>query len=127
MKATVAILFTTLFFSGCLTDSGESLPEPTPISVNLIKSAAVSGLSVSFVVNCFLPQPCWTIVRTDQGVVGADVKFTVIGRRTTNGPCLDVQVSVDTETKIRVPSTGTYTFHFWQYGGTTIDTTLAIP
>ena len=127
MKIAVVPFLIMLLFIGCLTDSGETLPDLTLLAANSIKSVTVSGRSVAFKVGCTLPQPCYTVVRTDHAIDGTDVSLTILGRRTTDDPCLEVLVNIDTEASIIVPSAGSYTFRFWRYDEKTIDTTLSIP
>lgn len=113
--------------SGCLSDSGENLPPPKAVSASLIKGASIEGRTITFTLVCTIPEPCWRFVRFENLASGQTITTTVLAQRTTNDGCLQVLSSIETPVTISVPSSGAYTFRFWQYGGKTLDTTLTIP
>ena len=126
MKIKLYLLSTMFIISACLSDSGEKLPEPKPVSTEEIKRVVISDYSVLVLVNCAVPEPCWTYVRTDQSINGSEINLTVIARRTTNDPCIQVMSSIDPEMQLTMPTAGSYTLKFWRHDGTTIDTTIVI-
>ena len=115
-----------ILFYGCVTDSGDKLPEPKAVSVNNIKAANVVGRSASFTVVCTVPEPCWRFVRSEITSSGNIVTATMIAQRTTKDPCLQVLVNIDAPATVTVASAGTYVFKFWRNDGSTVDTTLTI-
>jgi len=114
-------------FAGCLTDSGEKLPDPIPVSAYLIKSANVSVRSISLVVACGTPNPCWCFTRTEHSRSANTYTVKVFAKLTTNDPCIQIVGSIDAPFNVTVEGPGSYTFRFWRYDGTTVDTTLVIP
>jgi len=127
MKACRYISFVVFFgIAGCMTDSGESLPDPIPVSAYLIESAQISARTVTLEVVCSVPEPCWAFARTEQARSGNSYFVTVYARRTTNDPCLQVLSSINASFSTTVEAPGSYTFAFWRYDGTTLDTVLTI-
>ncbi len=124
---TNTILLLTFFSIGCLTDQGAKLPDSVAVPVDSIKSISITGKTVSAVVWCTVPTPCWGFVRTDQTVSGNNVHLKIFARNTTNDPCIQVLGSIEAPVRVTVPSAGSYTFRFWRYNNTTLDTTIAIP
>ena len=115
-----------VLFSGCLTDSGLELSEPKPVSAAAIRSANPTGRVISIVVNCVVPQPCWGFTRTNYNKSRNSYAVTVYASRITNDPCADVLSSIDAPFSVTVGAAGSYSFRFWQYGGTTLDTTIVV-
>ena len=120
------LLALAILVSGCLTDSGEKLPDPKPVSATAIQSAGISGMAISIVVRCVVPEPCWAFTRTDYSKSSNTFAVTVFARRTTNDPCLQVLSSIDAPFNVTVDALGSYSFQFWRYDGTTLDTTLIV-
>ncbi len=124
MKTAVFLTLISLTLGGCITDTGEQLPEPWPVSVDSIKGLTIRRQVAYFVVCCTIPEPCWVFVRSDYSISGRSIAVTIYARRRNNDPCIQVLSSLDAPATIVVPSSGTYTFRFWRYGGQTLDTTL---
>jgi len=125
--ANVLITVTALLcFIGCVTDSGEKLPDPVWVSVTSIKSATIVGKTVQFTVVCWVPEPCWRYARSNVKFFGQFVAIGVYVQRTTSEQCAQVLTSIDVPVNITVPSAGTYTFQFTRLE-TTADTTMTIP
>lgn len=127
MKHICAFLAIASLMSACLTDVGEELGDPKAVTAYSFKTAIVSGRDISFVVTCEVPTPCWAFNRIDSARSGNTFTVTVFARRTTSGPCLTVLSSIDAPFDVTVESAGSYTFEFWRYDGTVLDTTLVVP
>jgi hypothetical protein len=122
MKMIIILLAMPLSLISCITDAGV---ETSPISAYKIKNIAISSRSLSFVVNCELPNPCWAFVRTEVTTSGNEVFFKVFARSTSSA-CIDVLSSLDAPASVTLQSSGTYTFRFWQYNDKTLDSTLVV-
>jgi hypothetical protein len=116
-----------LIFSRCTSSTDNTNTFSSPLSANLIRSVTAANHKVSFVVSCTIPEPCWEYLRTDQDINSFDVYVTIVGKRITTDPCLEVLSSLDTKPTIIVPKAGAYTFHFWSTNETSIDTTIVVP
>ncbi len=125
MKKAAFLTLISLSFGGCITDMGEQLSDPKPVSADSISSIALQGRTVSFIVSCTVGDPCWRFVRSDYSISGRSVAVTVYARRI-SATCPAVVVSIKAPATIVVPFSGSYTFRFWRYGGRTLDTTLTI-
>jgi hypothetical protein len=122
MKPAVLILIA--FSLGCITEKTD-LPT-NRLSVEDIKSVAVSGRSVTFELTCTVPEAnCWKYLRTDHAHDGAEHAVTIQGQRITNDPCLQILGLLDVSVTITIDSPGVHTFKFWGYEGTK-DTTVAV-
>jgi len=113
-----------LILGGCITDMGEQLPNVGPTSVDSIKSISMEGRTVSFIVSCPVPTLCYVFARSDYSISGQSVAVTVYVRSRDDYPCPQVIWSMEAPATVVVPSSGSYTFRFWRYGGQTLDTTL---
>ncbi len=120
------LLMLVILAGGCLTDSGEKLSSVKAVSAASIQSVAVSGRVVSVVARCVVPEPCWAFANTEYSRTNDTFAVTVFAGRTTSGPCVEVLSSVDATFKITVDAAGSYTFQFWRYDGTTLDTTVVV-
>jgi len=103
---------------------GEQLPDPMPASMDSIKSISIQGRTVSFIVSCPVPTLCFVFVGSDYSISGQSVAVTVYVRSRDDYPCPQVIWSMEAPATVVVPSSGSYTFQFWRYGGQTLDTTL---
>jgi len=128
MKPTILVLLALSIVVGC-SDLGDQLPGSfvSPIAANRIVQVDVTGRSLSFLVNCTMPEPCWVFQRIDQTLSGTVASIRVYGRRTTTEACAQVIWWLDARCNVSVPSAGTYTFTFWRGGTSTVDTTLSVP
>ncbi len=124
MKKPASLLLILLIFGGCITDTGEILPDVSRASVDSIKSIGVEGRTVSFTVASTVPTPCYIFVRSEYSISGQSIPVTVFVRPRNNDPCFQVLWSLDAPVAIVVPHSGSYTFKFWRWGGQTLDTTL---
>jgi len=127
VRMTLIILSTFLSFIGCLTDSSEKLLEPKAVSATIIKGAIFEGRTITFSVVCEIPEPCWRFAGFSTSTSGQSITTVIFAQRMTNDPCLQVLSSIEAPVTSVVPSSGVYTFRFWQYNGETLDTTLTIP
>jgi hypothetical protein len=130
MKIIIILLTVPLSLISCSTDTRvealtDASVEATLISAYKINNTAISGRSVSFVVNCVIPDPCWAFVRTEVTTLGKDVFFKVYARSTSSA-CTEVYYSLDAPASVTLQSSGTYIFHFWQYNDKTLDTTIVV-
>jgi len=105
MKSIPVVLLSVLLY-GCLTDSGDKLPEPRAVSTILIKNVTIVGRTVSFTVVCSIPEPCWQFVRSEPSATGQSVTIKMFARRTTTDPCLQVLSSLDAPATITLSSAG---------------------
>jgi hypothetical protein len=112
-----------LILGGCVTDMGEQLRDPEPVSADSISSIAIHARTASFIISCSVGDPCWRFVRSDYSISGRTIAVTIYARRI-NAICPAVVVSIKAPATIVVPSSGSYTFRFWRGGGQTLDTTL---
>jgi len=110
MEKFLTILSFIVIVGGCSRDFNEQLPNPYPVSSEFIKSVAIQERTVSFIVVCMIPEPCWDYVRTDRSASGQFITFTVFARRHNNDAYLQVLSSIEAPATISVPSAGTYTF-----------------
>ncbi len=110
-----------LTFGGCITDMGEQLPDPEPVSADSIGGITLHGRTVSFIISCTVGDPCWRFVRSDYSISGQSVAVSIFARRI-NATCPAVVVSINAPATIVVPSSGSYTFRFWRHGGQTLAT-----
>ncbi len=124
MKKAELLVLILLAFAGCITDTGERLPNLSRASVDSIKSIGIEGRTVSFTVQCTVPTPCYIFVGSDYSVSGRSISVTVYARPRNNDPCHQVLWSLEAPVSVVVLSAGTYTFQFWRWGGQTLDTTL---
>ncbi len=123
MKKAALLALISLTFGGCITDTGEQLPDPKPVSADSISSIAIQGRTISFIVSCTVGDPCWRFVRSDHSVSGRTIAVTIYARRF-NAICPAVVVSIKAPATVVVPSSGSFTFQFWRWGGQTLDTML---
>ncbi len=123
MKKTAFLMLISLTFGGCITDMGEQLRDPEPVSADSISSIAIQARTVSFMVSCTVGNPCWRFVRSDYSVSGRTIAVTIYARRI-NAICPGVVVSIKAPASVVVPSVGAYKFQFWRGRGQTLDTTL---
>lgn len=124
MEKAVSLTLVSLTFGGCITDTGKQPPEPWLASVDSVKSVTLRRQTAYFIVSCTVPDPCHVFVRSDFSITGHSISVTVYIRPRNNGPCPQVIWHLDAPATIVVPSSGTYTFQFWRWGGQTLDTTL---
>jgi hypothetical protein len=120
MKTPIYLLV--LFSYACITDNGDVT---RPLSAMRIQSMNISGRSISFVIRCETPTPCWTYVKTEQASSDNEIRFKVLGR-SSGDPCVQVLSSLDAPATTILPSAGTYSFRFWQYNDKSIDTTITV-
>lgn len=113
--------------AGCLINSEEKLPDIIPVSANLIKNANVSGRTISVVVVCETPNPCYCFTHTEHSRSANIYTVKVFARLTTNDPCIHIVGSIDAPFNVSVEGPGSFTFRFWRDDNTTVDTTLVIP
>jgi hypothetical protein len=119
------VLFSVIMsMCGCLNDMGEQLPGSQPANAESISRAAIQGRTVSFLVVCTLPTPCWEFVRSEHSIAGPNIAVTVFARPLNSDPCIQVLSHAEAPATIVVPTAGKYTFHFWRYGNNSLDTTL---
>lgn len=119
-------LITIVALAGCLIDSDEKLQDEGPVSAYLIKNATVSDRSISIVVTCETPNPCYCFTHTKHSRSANSYQVKVFARLITNDPCIHVVGSIDAPFNVTVESPGSYSFRFWRYDGTTVDTTLVV-
>lgn len=124
MKISAFLVLILLMLAGCITDTGEQLPNLGPASVDSIICIGMEGRTVSFTVQCTVPTPCYIFVRSEYSISGQSISVTVYVRPRNNEPCYEVLSSLEASASVVVPSAGTYTFQFWRWGGQTLDTTL---
>lgn len=124
MRDLIVLLSVIVSMCGCLNDMGQQIPVSQPANAESISRAAVQGRTVSFLVVCTLPTPCWEFVRSEHAIAGPNIAVTVIVRPLNGDPCIQVLSHVEAPATIVVPSAGTYMFHFWRYGNSSLDTTL---
>ncbi len=91
MKKAAFLMLISLTIGGCITDMGEQLRDPEPVSADSISSIAIQGRTVSFIVSCTVGNPCWRFVRSDHSVSGRTIAFTIYARRI-NAICPDVDI-----------------------------------
>jgi hypothetical protein len=120
------ILSLLLIVIGCTSSTDSNNTLSGPITANRIKSVQISNHTITFLVNCTIPEPCWEYARTDQAINGFEVNLKIFGKRATNDPCVQVLSSLDAKTTTVVPTSGRYIFHFWSTDDTSIDTTIVV-
>jgi hypothetical protein len=123
-KIEAFLILIPLSVSGCFTDMGEQLPDPEPVSADSVSSLSIQGRTVYFNVICTIPTPCYVFVRSDYSISGQLIPVTVYARPRNNDPCIQMLARMEAQATIVVPSSGSYTFQFWRYGGQTLDTSL---
>ncbi len=126
MKTACLFLPICLLVAGCLTDSEQKLPDPRPVSAFAFESATISGQTVSMVVRCMVPDPCWAFTGIDHSRTDNTITISVFARRVTNDPCPQVVWSIEAPFNVTIKNAGIYTFCFWRSDSTTLDTTLTI-
>jgi hypothetical protein len=124
MRNLMIVISIVLCISGC-NDMGEQLPAPLPASAESIRFTTIQGRTVSFIVVCMIPTPCFEFVRSDYSTSGQIIFVTVYVRGNSNGLCEQVVSSIEAPITISVPSAGSYTFRFWRYDDSPVDTTLS--
>lgn len=123
----IIILLGAFMLVGCLTDAGENFTESRPVGATKFKSVSVSKQTISVLVTCELPNPCWKFVRIDYDKSGTTYDAKVFAAQTGERVCPQVIVYADVPLDVEVSGPGSYTFKFWRYDGTTLDTTIVVP
>lgn len=121
----IIILLMAFMLAGCMTDAGVS--EPRPFSAGKFKSVNVSTRTISLLVDCQVPDPCWKFFRTDYNRSDMTYNAKIFAIPTGETVCPDVIGHVYAPLEVTVSGPGSYTFKFWRYDGTTLDTTVVVP
>jgi hypothetical protein len=83
-----------------------------PVGSYHIKEISVSGSMVNFDLLCGVPDPCHIYAWTEHSISGNAVDVTVYARPESNGPCITVVGSIETNLHVSVPQPGEYLFKF---------------
>ena len=119
-------LLTALLIINCSkpADDGDYIEWPSETTHQRI--TAKTSSSISFIAQAAWGNSCGSfsrslIIKTDSTYV-----IKIFGKQPKSAICLAVMSSFDAPVTINIPSSGTYTFKFWQSDSTSIDTTLTI-
>ena len=104
----------------------EDLPSAEKVETYKIEALDVEGKTITFAVKSTGTSSCWGYSHFEHSISDSIVFIDVYGQVTTNDPCLAVLITIDATLSVTVPSTGEFTFKFWQHNESTLDTTLVI-
>lgn len=128
MKPTFLCLsmLTIASFVGCSnsTDEGEYIERASPAVTQTVASQSLS--SIAFTVRATWGSSCGSFSRSEITKTGSIYSIKILGKEPKETTCLAVMTSFEAPVIIRIPSTGTYTFKFWQSDNTSKDTTMVI-
>ncbi len=97
-----------------------------PISVDSISVNSISNLTANFTATNFCGSYCWEKTYFEKSISGRDVFIKTFAVSDGSTVCPDVCVEYQTPINISLPSSGSYTFHFWKSDTSSIDTTLIV-
>jgi hypothetical protein len=128
MKTLVFTSMLVFIMSGCLIDSGRDLPIPIPLAVDSLQVISNNGNNIiAFSVACTVPDPCWAFVTKNESLTKPNAFVQMIGKRATTDPCPQVLSTIKAAVDVYLPSSGTWTFHFWRSDTSSLDTAIVIP
>jgi len=118
----ILLLFSFLIFS-CKIDDDVTARIIWPQS---IKQVTVSGKTISFIVICQVPTPCYDYYNYNETNDNGQYIIKFYAKQDAQNICPQVVSSLDVYYKKTVPQNGAYTFHFLRNDSTSLDTTIVI-
>ena len=121
MKKNFALLLTVLI-SACSVFEDDEIRRPFP--VDSISVNSISNLTVNFTAIIFCGSYCWKETYFEKSISGSDVFIKTFAVLDGSSVCPQVCVEYQTPIIISLPSSGSYTLHFWKSDTSSIDTTI---
>lgn len=123
MKKTF-FLFLTVLISACSIFKDDEIRRPFP--VDSISVNSVSNLKANFTAVSFCGSYCWKETYFEKSISGGDVFIKTFAVLDGSTVCPQVCVEYQTPIDISLPTSGSYTFHFWKSDTSSIDTTIVL-
>lgn len=118
----IFFLLLTILISSC--SSFEDEEERHSIPIDSISVNSISNLTVNFTATIFCGSYCWKETYFEKSISGSDVFIKTFAVSDGSSVCPQVCVEYQTPINISLPSSGSYTFHFWKSDTSSIDTTI---
>ncbi|MEO8230881.1 MAG: hypothetical protein ABI638_01270 [Ignavibacteriota bacterium] len=118
----IFFLLLTVLISAC--SSFEKEEHRPPITVDSVSVNSVSNLTANFTAIIFCGSYCWEKTYFEKSISGSDIFIKTFAVSDGSTVCPQVCVEYQTPINISLPSSGSYTFHFWKSDTSSIDTTI---
>lgn len=121
MKKSFVLLLTVLI-SACSVFEDDEIRQPIPIDSISVNSTV--NLTANFTAVSFCGSYCWKETYFEKSISGSDVFIKTFAVSDGSTVCPQVCIEYQTPINLSLPSSGSYTFHFWKSDTSSIDTTI---
>ncbi|MDP2364172.1 MAG: hypothetical protein Q8M94_10425 [Ignavibacteria bacterium] len=120
----LAFLFLAVILAACSTFEDDEIIYTIPVEAISVKNS--SNLTIEFIASNSCGSMCWERTYFERTINGKNIFIKLFAVADGSTACPDVCVNVEVPISINLPSSDSFTFHFWKSDTSSIDTTLIV-